>query len=53
MAVLSFLQATDNEQLHLSPLEQQRFAEMLLNSPDPSEKLKQAMKSYFKNVEAR
>jgi uncharacterized protein (DUF1778 family) len=40
----------ENEQLHLSPQEQKRFAEMLLNSPGPREKLKQAMRSYFKNV---
>ncbi len=40
----------ENEQLHLSPPEQQHFAETLLNSPDPNENLKQAMRSYFKNV---
>jgi hypothetical protein len=40
----------ENEQLQLSPQEQQHFAETLLNSPDPNENLKQAMRSYFKNV---
>ena len=40
----------ENEQLQLSPQEQQHFAETLLNPPDPNENLKQAMRSYFKNV---